>query len=1023
MEGKAKKKKRGLIAFIAVILVVAGASVAVFFNGYARSFAVSLYDKFMNFVNYDETIIRRDEDNLFVSEYSAEPRETGDMRAIEITVPERDLRDVKSGAYADAALPQLNVQLDYAVTNGFTHVLYKTSLYSDKDFDVAGYLREQVTGMGLKFILETDALLLNAPNDEAGFAATRFAPEYKTVRGSFWKRLLFPSSSSRQEVTYGIDPGWIYVADDGARRLNPSYDGARDFVIGELKKAVEKYAPDMLLLDVPKYNVRNLSEQDAFTRFPGMTGEELHRRCTQLLAAGVSRLVRENYPDLRFGVRADRVWQTVSADPRGIDIKQSYTDLGKGCADTLGWCEKGYLDFVVVDNRASMAENNEFMIALDWWRSVEQRTGVRLVCGYDAKMIDSSPEWSGYYELANQYDYAARLECVSGVFADYDALTAHTEEAELLYMVFNNTIDFGIADEELKLTSPADGITVDLPTVAVSGTCDNNFDIIVNGKKVEPTDRGFFAVDVELSAGKNTITVEHKGQTVTRTVNYNLVIIKDVAPSGQITVMGGSKVEYTVTARRGAKVTGNLNGEIVRFTEQQLPYETVGSANVFAAFVGEFTVPEAEEEAYSIGAPRITATYGDFVKSLTGASVVIQPLPSTVGNIAVVKVDKAESFRAEPANSDTSLPQYFWLPKGTRDYIVGESTYNGDGTIKKYYTLRCGLRVYQDDVTVEEDGEIPVNKISGVTLTDSGRYTYLTFANSQQVPYKLTMHGLFPSGDETATTAASGSFTRLDFVICNTGNKTSVSGSSPLMTFTSASVSEDDNSVTYSFTLSKNGGFYGFTSYYDDNGKLVVRLRNPIRSSGGRLDGIRICLDPGHGGVDAGAKGLNKSIYEANENLKVALALRAELEALGATVYMTRTNNQSYVDGTPITSATLRPNRLELISSFNVDILISVHHNYSPSSSGNGTEALYFYGFNQAFAQTVADSMADVSGMRDRGGKYQNVFVYRNHEFMSILLECGFLSNPSDSQWLTGEGNTVKLAKAIADGVVEYFSK
>ena len=1022
MEGKTKKKKGGLIAFIAVILVVAGASVAVFFNGYARSFAASVYEKFMNFVNYDDTVIRRDEDNLFAAEYSATPGETADMRAMEITVPERDLRETKQGSYEEYATPLLNVQLDYAVSNGFTHVLFKTSIYSDKDFDVAGYLRERVEGLGLKLILETDVLLINNASDEAAFAATRFTPEYKTVRGSFWKRLLYPSSSSRQVVSYGIDPSWIYIADNGARRLNPSYDGARDFVLGEVRSLIEKYTPDVFLLDAPIYYVRNLAEPDAFTLFPGMTASELHRRCTGLLVASVSKLMGESFDDIGFGIRANRVWQTVTSDPRGVDINQSYTDLGKGCADTLSWCEKGYMDFVVVDNRASMAENNEFLIALDWWRSVEQRTGVRLVCGYDAGKIGSSPEWSGYYELANQYDAASGLGSVSGIFSDYDALVEHSEEAELLYMVFNNTIDFGIADEELKLTSPADGITVDLPTIAVSGTCDNNFDIRINGKKVEPTERGFFASDIELSPGKNTITVEHKGQTITRTVNYNLVVIKDIAPTGQISVMGGSKVEYSVVARKGAKVTGSLNGETVRFTEQSLPYEAVGSANVFSTFVGEFTVPESQEEPYSIGSARVTASFEGFAKSLTGASVTVEPIPNSVGNIAVVKAETAESFRGEPVNSDTSLPQYFWLPKGTRDYIVGESTYNGDGVTKKYYILKCGLRVYQDDVEVEE-GEIPVNKVSGVTLTDSGRYTYLTFNTSQKVPYTLTMRGLYPSGDTTATTATSGSFSRVDFTLCNTEGKAKVAGSSPLMSFTSSSEDEEAGTVTYSFTLSKNGGFYGFASYFDDNGKLVVRLRNPIRSSGGRLDGIRICLDPGHGGVDAGAKGLNKNIYEANENLKVALALRSELESLGATVFMTRTNNQSYVDGTPITSSTLRPKRLELISSFNVDILISVHHNYSPSASGNGTEALYFYGFNQKFAQTVADKMSDVSGMNNRGGKYQNVFVYRNHEFMSILLECGFLSNVKDSEWLMTEGSTAKLAKAIADGVVEYFSK
>ena len=118
---------------------------------------------------------------------------------------------------------------------------------------------------------------------------------------------------------------------------------------------------------------------------------------------------------------------------------------------------------------------------------------------------------------------------------------------------------------------------------------------------------------------------------------------------------------------------------------------------------------------------------------------------------------------------------------------------------------------------------------------------------------------------------------------------------------------------------------------------------------------------------------------------------------------------------------TERVHRLELISSYDPDLLISVHHNYYENTSANGTEALYFYGFNQALAQKVSDAMHDVSGMKNRGGKYHNVFVYRNHDFMSILLECGFLSNSGDAAWLKASGNTDKLANAVANAVVEYF--
>lgn len=1024
MEHRSHTKKYGLIAFIAVIVIVAMCSAGIFFSGHVKRAASAVYGAFLDFVNYDDASGRRihDDDALLVS-YSSPVIAPQDVRALEIVTPERDLRteNAEGESYYEYILPQLNVELQYASENGFSHILYKTSLYSKKDYDVLSYLREQTSGMGLGLIMETDPLTLHAANDEAAFDGGRYTPEYQTVRGGFWKRLFFPASSSREVAVSGIDPKWIYIADSGAKCLNPAYDEARDFVSSELRSALEKYTPDMLLLDAPKYGVRNLSEDEVMERFSGLTVEELHRRSTELMTIDVSKLIDEAFPNIAFGIRADRVWQTSAADPKGIDIKSDYSDLSSASADTLGWCERGYVDFVVAGSTVAMPEGDEFLTVLDWWKGVESRTGVHFICAYNANMINTTEGWSGYYELANEYDAAIQRDCISAVFADYDAFALHPDEAELLVKVFENTIDFGISDEVLKLTSPADKITVDVPVIAVSGTCDNNFAITVNGKQIEPTERGFFATDVSLSAGKNVITVEHKGQTVTRTVNYNLVIIKDIAPTGELSVMGGTGIEYTVTARKGAKVTGTLNGQTVRFTEQPPATEGSSDEGVFVPFTGVFNAPESKDEAYSIGSAKVTASFNGFVKSLKGASVTVLPAPSSVGNIAVVKVDKAESFRAEPANSDTSLPQYFWLPKGTRDYIVGESVYSGSDGTKKYYLLKCGLRVYQTDCTLEE-GTIPVNNTSKVTLSDEGKYTYLTFANSQYVPYKLVMNGLFPSGDANATTASSSGFNRLDVVLCNTAGERSVSGgATPLMSFASSSSNSSAQTVTYSFKLAKNGGFYGFTSYYDESGNLVIRFRNPIKASGGRLEGIRICLDPGHGGVDSGAPGFNGA-YEANENLKVALALKNELEALGATVFMTRSNNQSYSDGTPITSSTLRPNRIALIASYNVDLLISVHHNSSTTSSGNGTEALYFYGFNQALAQKISDSMAAASGMKNRGGKYQNVFVYRTHDFMSILLECGFLSNVSDSEWLATPGHTEKLANAIANGVVEYFS-
>ena len=413
-------------------------------------------------------------------------------------------------------------------------------------------------------------------------------------------------------------------------------------------------------------------------------------------------------------------------------------------------------------------------------------------------------------------------------------------------------------------------------------------------------------------------------------------------------------------------------------------------------------------------------TVADALQILRGAarldSVPQKSYPT--GRAATLKQTRNETFIPTPVDTDTSYPQYFWLPAGTTDYINSESTCSSDSTIK-YFTLRSGHRVYQSDSDVKNNISILTNELLAAELKSEGRFTYFTVATTQKTPFTFKVNGLY-AGGATDTTGVCSKFGSVSVTFTNAAGAPSVStAGNPLFSASSVSVNEAAGSVTYTFTLKRTGMFCGFNSYYDSKGSLVLRFHNPINASNGRLDGAVICIDPGHGGYDTGASG--NGLTESTENVKVANALRTKLQSLGATVYLTRETAKTFSDGTTINNSNARSHRIELISACDPDLLISVHHNYSDASSANGTEALYFYGFNQALAQKVSDWMTAVSGMRNRGGKYQNVFVYRNHDFMSLLVECGFVSNKNDAAWLSGSGNTDKLAGAIASAVIEYF--
>src|SRR5689334_23506499 len=92
------------------------------------------------------------------------------------------------------------------------------------------------------------------------------------------------------------------------------------------------------------------------------------------------------------------------------------------------------------------------------------------------------------------------------------------------------------------------------------------------------------------------------------------------------------------------------------------------------------------------------------------------------------------------------------------------------------------------------------------------------------------------------------------------------------------------------------------------------------------LVGRRITLDPGHGGFFRGALGTN-GLTEAEVNLGVALQLRGLLEARGAQVLMTRTDDRDFL--TPADSS-LRSDlaeRVRMSESFGPDLFVSIHHN------------------------------------------------------------------------------------------------
>lgn len=171
-----------------------------------------------------------------------------------------------------------------------------------------------------------------------------------------------------------------------------------------------------------------------------------------------------------------------------------------------------------------------------------------------------------------------------------------------------------------------------------------------------------------------------------------------------------------------------------------------------------------------------------------------------------------------------------------------------------------------------------------------------------------------------------------------------------------------------------------------------------------------IVLDPGHGGKDPGAIG--KDNNEKDLTLSTAKILKAKLEAAGAKVIMTRTGD---------TYPTLSE-RAQISNKNNTDVFISIHYN-AGSSTANGIETYYSTSHEneKELASYVQEEVIKSTGLKSRGVKTADFTVIYANNNQAILVELGFISNPTEENIIETNSFQNKAAAGIVNGLEAYF--
>ncbi len=203
-------------------------------------------------------------------------------------------------------------------------------------------------------------------------------------------------------------------------------------------------------------------------------------------------------------------------------------------------------------------------------------------------------------------------------------------------------------------------------------------------------------------------------------------------------------------------------------------------------------------------------------------------------------------------------------------------------------------------------------------------------------------------------------------------------------------------------------------------GIYVIVLSEAIK---GKIEGKKVVLDPGHGYMsstgylDVGAIGPSGT-KESSVNLLIALKVKALLEADGARVIMTRSDDTSK-DNPDLTR------RAQIANSSGADLFLSIHQNATDAGpSIGGTEVHYWFDRSKVFASLVQKHLVSALRLTDRGTQKTSLYLVSHIDTMpAALVECAFISNSEEEHLLREDSFQQKIAGAIADAIVEYFGK
>lgn len=565
------------------------------------------------------------------------------------------------------------------------------------------------------------------------------------------------------------------------------------------------------------------------------------------------------------------------------------------------------------------------------------------------------------------------------------------------------TPSIAVAQSSLLVVYPPANHQTSTEKIFFIGTAPANGQILINGKPVKRSKAGHFSPSFPLQLGENVFKIRYQNQEREIKVNristqpelpQGLGFAKDsLTPAADITRLPGELICFGAVAPPQANVSVKLANQTVNLLPQPLKAELPANSSILTGrnqakiynitkYQGCTTITNTGD----LGQPQFSLTLNGQTTTETGKGK-IQILAPV--QLPVVEVIAASGVaRTGPSTDHSRLTP---LPQGTRATATGTE---GD-----WLRLDYGAWINSKETKILPGAVPPQTVIRSVGYRQLARETEIRFPLQMAVPVSVEQ------GNNSFTLTLYNTTAQTDTIRLD---------DDPLISRLDWQ-QVTPQQVKYTFNLKKSQQ-WGYRLKYD-NTTLVLTLRHaPNIDSRKRLplSGIKILLDPGHGGKESGASGPN-GYLEKDVNLVISKLLRDELVKRGAKVVMTREDDRdvSLVE------------RQEIINKEEPAIALSIHHNSLPdngdaeNTKGFGT----FWYHPQSHSMAVFLQNYVVTNLRkpNYGVFWNNLALTRPSVAPAVLLELGFMSNPYEFEEIVNPQAQRKMASTLADGITKWF--